>query len=102
MSFEQFKFILKLILFIYRVSVVLGINSVTRALEKNSLCSILVDSNVEPLFMVKHIVTMSQNKEIPVLLIPFLKTVTLNKIGFASAALGIKVNFTNTLNIQQK
>ncbi|KAK0082155.1 hypothetical protein PV325_010998 [Microctonus aethiopoides] len=80
------------------VSVVLGINSVTRALEKNSLCSILVDSNVEPLFMIKHIVTMSQNKEIPVLLIPFLKTVTLNKIGFASAALGIKKSVLDISN----
>ncbi|KAK0179532.1 hypothetical protein PV327_005276 [Microctonus hyperodae] len=80
------------------VSVVLGINSVTRALEKNDLCSILVDSNVEPLFMIKHIVTMSQNKEIPVLLIPFLKTVTLNKIGFASAAMGIKKSILDTTN----
>ncbi|KAF7996974.1 hypothetical protein HCN44_005251 [Aphidius gifuensis] len=69
---------------------VLGINEVTKNLEKQNLCSIIVDSNIDPLFMIKHIVTMGQKKNIPVLLVPFLKSVTLSKINFACAAVGLK------------
>lgn len=69
----------------------MGINAVTKSLEKQNLCSIIVDSNIDPLFMIKHIVTMGQKKNVPVLLVPFLKSVTLSKIKFACAAVGLKV-----------
>lgn len=75
----------------FRKSVILGINAITRALEKNSVCCILLDANVEPPLLVKHIVVMAQNKKVPVLLLPVLKTVTLQTIGFATAALALKV-----------
>ncbi|XP_011313186.1 uncharacterized protein [Fopius arisanus] len=68
----------------------LGVNAVTRSLEKDSLISVLIDSNVEPLIMIKHVVAMCQRKNIPVILIPFLKTTTFQKLGFAAAALGLR------------
>ncbi|XP_015109047.1 ribonuclease P protein subunit p38 [Diachasma alloeum] len=68
----------------------LGVNAVTRALERDSLASVLVDSNVEPLIMIKHVVTMCQNKNLPVILVPFLKSSTSQRLGFASAALGLR------------
>ncbi|XP_050458975.1 uncharacterized protein LOC126855399 [Cataglyphis hispanica] len=71
-------------------SVILGINAVTRALEKDNVCCVLLDANVEPLLLIKHIVVMAQNKKIPVLLLPILKTITLQKIGFATAAFALK------------
>ncbi|XP_032675150.1 uncharacterized protein LOC116845977 [Odontomachus brunneus] len=71
-------------------SVILGINIVTRALEKNNICCILLDANVEPPLLVKHIVVMAQNKKVPILLLPVLKTVSLQTIGFATAALALK------------
>ncbi|XP_014475256.1 PREDICTED: uncharacterized protein LOC106744753 [Dinoponera quadriceps] len=71
-------------------SVILGINAVTRALEKNNICCILLDASVEPPLLVKHIVVMAQNKKVPVLLLPVLKTVTLQTIGFATAAFALK------------
>lgn len=71
--------------------VILGINAITRALEKNNVCCVLLDANVEPL-LIKHIVIMAQNKKIPVLLLPILKTITLQKIGFATAAFALKNN----------
>ncbi|XP_076755069.1 uncharacterized protein LOC143425896 [Xylocopa sonorina] len=71
-------------------SIVLGINAITRSLEKDSVCCVLMDSNVEPHLLVKHVLHMAQNKKVPVLLLPKLKTVTLNTIGFASAACGLK------------
>ncbi|CAL7947778.1 unnamed protein product [Xylocopa violacea] len=71
-------------------SIVLGINAITRSLEKDNVCCILMDANVEPHLLVKHVIHMAQNKKVPVLLLPKLKTVTLNTIGFASAACGLK------------
>ncbi|CAL1674622.1 unnamed protein product [Lasius platythorax] len=73
-------------------SVILGINAITRALEKHDVCCVLLDANVEPLLLIKHIVVMAQNKKIPVLLLPVLKTVTLQKIGFATAAFALTNN----------
>ncbi|XP_034936076.1 uncharacterized protein [Chelonus insularis] len=70
--------------------IIFGINAVTKALEKETVCSILLDSSVDPLFIFKHIIIMAQNKDIPVIIIPALKTLTLEKRGFASAALAIK------------
>jgi len=70
---------------------IMGINVVTRALEKDNVCSILLDANVEPPLIIKHIITMAVNKKVPVLLLPILKTVTLEKIGFATTAFALKV-----------
>ncbi|XP_020297273.1 uncharacterized protein LOC109861843 [Pseudomyrmex gracilis] len=71
-------------------SVIVGINRLTRALEKNNICCVLLDANVDPPLLIKHIVDMALNKSVPVLLLPFLKTVTLQTIGFASAAFALK------------
>ncbi|XP_071856617.1 uncharacterized protein [Bombus fervidus] len=71
-------------------SVVLGINHITRSLEKNNVCCILMDANISPPLLIKHVIYMAQNKKIPVLLLPKLKTVTLSTIGFASAAFALK------------
>lgn len=71
-------------------SVILGINNITRSLEKNNVCCTLMDANISPPLLIKHIIYMAQNKKIPVLLLPKLKTVTLNTIGFASAACALK------------
>lgn len=73
-------------------SVILGINAITRALEKDNVCCILLDAKVEPLLIIKHIIVMAQNKKIPILLLSVLKTVTLQKIGFATAAFALKNN----------
>ncbi|XP_029044091.2 uncharacterized protein LOC114876588 [Osmia bicornis bicornis] len=67
-------------------SVVLGINAITRALEKNDICCVLMDASIEPPLLIRHIIQMAQNNKIPLLLLPELKTITLNTIGFASAA----------------
>lgn len=69
----------------------MGINANTRALEKNNICCVLLDANIEPPLLVKHVVIMAQNKKVPVLLLPVLKAVTLETIGFAVAAVGLKV-----------
>lgn len=77
----------------FRKFMIMGINEVTRALEKNTVCCVLLDVNVEPSLMIKHIVTMAVNKKIPVLLLPILKTVTLEKMGFATTTFALKVMY---------
>lgn len=72
---------------------IMGINVVTRALEKDNVCCVLLDANVEPPLIIKHIVIMAANKKIPVLLLPILKTITLEKMGFATAAFALKVTY---------
>lgn len=79
-------------------SMIVGINAVTRTLEKDKVCCILLDANVEPSLLIKHIVLMAQNKKIPVLLLPILKTITLQTIGFATAALALKRDVMQSSN----
>ncbi|XP_012537259.1 uncharacterized protein LOC105837220 isoform X2 [Monomorium pharaonis] len=69
---------------------IIGINEVTRALEKNNVCCVLIDANVEPPLLIKHIITMAVNKKIPILLLPILKAVTLEKLKFPATVLGLK------------
>ncbi|XP_076232167.1 uncharacterized protein LOC143177828 isoform X2 [Calliopsis andreniformis] len=71
-------------------SVILGLNAITRSLERNEICCILMDSNIEPQLLIRHIIIMAQNKKVPLLLLLNLKTLTLNTIGFASAAFALK------------
>lgn len=71
-------------------SVALGVNTVTRSLEKDAVCCVLLDANVEPPLLIKHIVMMAQRKEIPFLLVSSLKVLTFETIGFSSTALGLK------------
>lgn len=68
---------------------IIGINKVTRSLEKDNVCSVLLDATVESPLIIKHIVTMAVNKEVPVLLLPILKLVTLEKLGFATTAFAL-------------
>ncbi|XP_051167231.1 uncharacterized protein LOC127285322 [Leptopilina boulardi] len=66
-----------------------GINAVTRGLEKKCLSSVLLDSHVEPI-LIKHIVIMCENDNIPIILVPGLKIISLETIGFKTAAFAIK------------
>jgi ribosomal protein L7Ae-like RNA K-turn-binding protein len=78
---------------------IFGINATTRLLEKDHLCCILLDANVDPVLLVKHIVDMAACKAVPTISIPFLKKVTLETIGFASAAVALKV-VSNSLRLE--
>ncbi|XP_066594811.1 uncharacterized protein [Prorops nasuta] len=79
-------------------SVITGINAVTRAIEKNNICSVLLDAKVEPLLLVKHIIIMAQINKIPVLLIPILKNITVQTMEISTAALALKINVAKDEN----
>lgn len=76
--------------FCYRKLMTFGVNAVTRLLEKNKLCSVLLDSTVEKL-LVQHLIVMAQNNKVPILLVPFLKKVSLDSMGFATVAMAFRV-----------
>lgn len=50
-----------------------------------------MDANISPPLLIKHVIHMAQNKKMPILLLPKLKIITLNTIGFASAACALTV-----------
>ncbi|XP_057326336.1 ribonuclease P protein subunit p38-like [Microplitis mediator] len=74
--------------------IIVGVNAVTRAVEKKNISCILLEADVDPMMMIKHIVVMGQNNDIPVVLMPGLKKTTLEKIGFAGLVLGLKKSET--------
>ncbi|XP_033326148.2 uncharacterized protein LOC117220371 [Megalopta genalis] len=71
-------------------SVVFGLNAITRALEKNTISCVIMDANIDPQLLVKHIIVMAWNKKIPILTLPNFKTTILSAIGFSSAACALK------------
>lgn len=75
----------------FRKSIVFGINAVTRRLERDDTSIILLDVGVEPSLLVKHILVMAQLKSVLIILISFLKKVTLETVGYASAAISLNV-----------
>ncbi|XP_014210911.1 ribonuclease P protein subunit p38-like, partial [Copidosoma floridanum] len=79
-------------------SIVLGINATTRSLEKDDACCILIDGTFKPPVLIKHVIAMAKSKSIPILIVPFLKKVTLETIGFSCAAIGIKNCVKSTSN----
>ncbi|KAG7202031.1 hypothetical protein KM043_004715 [Ampulex compressa] len=71
-------------------SVITGINATTRCLEKNDVCFLLLDAEVEPSLLIRHVILMAESKKVPVLLLPSLKSIAFNTIGYASAAFAFK------------
>ncbi|XP_023287925.1 uncharacterized protein LOC105697012 [Orussus abietinus] len=71
-------------------SIIFGANAVMRALEKGDVCSVLLNTNIDPPFATKHIVVMCQGKAIPIILMQSLKSITLQALGFASIVIALK------------
>ncbi|XP_024084808.1 ribonuclease P protein subunit p38-like [Cimex lectularius] len=67
-----------------------GINSVSRGVENKLVQFSVVADEVNPKVLIKHLVQLLYNAGIPVLLVPNLKTVTNDSIGFPCAAIGFK------------
>lgn len=81
-------------LIIFRSDIIFGANEVTKSLEDDSLSSVLLASDVNPQFMVKHIVDMSVLKNRPILIVPQLRDVLKQCTGISSLAVGFKKDLT--------
>lgn len=69
----------------------MGINEVSRCIEKDQIACCLIAEDVANCMIAKHLLFMTAAKKIPVIILPDMRSVTKRIIGFPSAALGLKV-----------
>ncbi|XP_069770421.1 ribonuclease P protein subunit p38 [Narcine bancroftii] len=85
-----------------RKQLAIGINEVTRALEKNELCLVLVCKSVKPPMMTQHLIQLSESRTVPACQVPQLSKIVAPLLGLKSIlALGFKRNseiFIETIN----
>ncbi|KAJ8353928.1 hypothetical protein SKAU_G00214950 [Synaphobranchus kaupii] len=76
-----------------RKQLAIGINEVTRALERNELCLVLVCKSVKPRHMTNHLITLSKTRAVPACQVPRLSENMANALGLKCVlALGFKRN----------
>lgn len=68
----------------------MGINSVSKSIEKDEIACCLIAEDVANSMIAKHLLLMTAAKKIPVLIVPDMLPITKNIIGFSSAVLGLK------------
>lgn len=89
-SYNQFQFFM-VFSFYFRKSIKFGLNSVARAIQHCQISSCLLAGDVEPEILVQHLVTLAVTHGIAVLIVPKLKKITRETVGFPCVALGIMV-----------
>ncbi|XP_067855021.1 ribonuclease P protein subunit p38 [Heptranchias perlo] len=76
-----------------RKQLAIGINEVTRALEKDELCLVLVCKSVKPTLMTHHLIQLSVSRAVPACQVPRLSETVAPVLGLKSIlALGFKKN----------
>ncbi|KAK4874078.1 hypothetical protein RN001_013438 [Aquatica leii] len=85
----------------YRSHLVFGTNEVTKLLESNLASSVLISADVDPKFLVKHIVDMCVLRKVPVLAVPNLKNILKEVTGLVGVTIAFKCN-TNYAVIDEK
>ncbi|XP_025422669.1 uncharacterized protein LOC112692271 isoform X2 [Sipha flava] len=73
----------------------MGINEVSRCIEKNQLACCLIAEDVANSVIAKHLLLMTAAKKIPVLIISDLHSITKRIIGFSSVTIGLKTDILN-------
>ncbi|KAF5270710.1 hypothetical protein FQA39_LY01448 [Lamprigera yunnana] len=81
----------------YKSHIAFGVNEITKLLEKEEISSILISAEVDPKFLVKHIIDMCVLQEKPVLLLPGLKDLLQQTTGLKSLTIGFKLNSKYTI-----
>ncbi|XP_025203674.1 uncharacterized protein LOC112600611 [Melanaphis sacchari] len=68
----------------------MGINEVSRCVEKDQITCCLIAEDVANCMIAKHLLIMTSTKRIPVLILPDMRSITKRLIGFSSAVIGMK------------
>ncbi|XP_007896381.1 ribonuclease P protein subunit p38 [Callorhinchus milii] len=77
----------------FRKQLAIGINEVTRGLEKDELCLVLVCLSVKPALMTQHLIQLSVSRAVPACQVPRLSQTIAPVLGLKSTiALGFKRN----------
>lgn len=69
----------------------IGINEVSRCIEKDEIACCLIAEDLANCIIVKHLLYMTATKKIPVLILPDMCSITKRILGFSTATLGLKV-----------
>ncbi|CAI6342633.1 unnamed protein product [Macrosiphum euphorbiae] len=77
----------------------MGINEVSRCVEKDQIACCLIAEDVANCMIAKHLLFMTAAKKIPVLILPDMQCITKRIIGFSSAVLGLKSDVINRTEI---
>lgn len=75
----------------FRSLLKIGINEVSRCIEKDEIACCLIAEDVANGMIVKHLLYMTATKNIPVLILPDMRSITKRLLGFSAATLGLKV-----------
>lgn len=80
-----------------------GINETAQSLESNQVCFILITNDVNPQFMVQHILDMAIMKFVPVLIVPGLRQLLKSCTGISSICFSLKKehNSNELLELEQ-
>ncbi|VVC39357.1 50S ribosomal protein L30e-like,Ribosomal protein L7Ae/L30e/S12e/Gadd45 [Cinara cedri] len=78
-----------------RLVLKMGINEVSRNIEKNQIACCLIADDVSNSMISKHLLLMTAAKKVPVVILPNMRSVTKLIVGFSSAALGLKIDILN-------
>ena len=72
----------------------IGVNAVTRALERDQLRTVLVDRGTDPRVLVNHLLTLAATRDCPILLLNGLATTLASHLQVSSLiAIGFKVRW---------
>ncbi|KAK9507588.1 hypothetical protein O3M35_007412 [Rhynocoris fuscipes] len=80
---EAYHYALKLRQFLF-----IGVNSLCLGIEKNQVAACLLDGDVNPKILVKHVIELTNNSKVPVSTVPNLKGTLKSIVGFSSMAIG--------------
>lgn len=69
----------------------MGINEVSRHMEKDLIACCVIAEDVANSMISKHLLFMTAAKKIPVVILPDMRSVTKRIIGFPSTVIGLKV-----------
>ncbi|XP_075238343.1 uncharacterized protein LOC142334303 [Lycorma delicatula] len=79
---------------LYRKSLLLGVNCVTRGLEKSQVAACLISSDVSPRLIVNHVITLAARSGVTVLIVPLLKKITRTSLGVSCMAFALHTCIT--------
>lgn len=81
-------------IYTFREGLTFGINDVTRLLEKNLASAVLISSDIQPRFMVQHIIDEAVLYKIPIIIFDNLRDFVYKICGIRSAVIGISKNIS--------
>jgi ribosomal protein L7Ae-like RNA K-turn-binding protein len=76
---------------VLRSMLAIGVNAVSRALERHEVEAVLITSDVEPRLMAQHLIQLAA-RQAAVIVLPGLRQFAQQKLGVKTCALAFKVN----------